>query len=294
MRVLLLHNASSGSEDHTDEKLREQLGERGYEVVASVAKPRELPDVLPRTRCDLVVVAGGDGTVGRAAARLAGRGLPLAILPLGTANNIARTLDIDADAADISTWIDGWRGGMPRAVDLALATVAGRPRPFFEALGFGVFPEVMRIAEQATAAPDRAHELRRDLALFRSMVAAAKPAFYAIETDAGTYSGEYLLVEIMNIPYLGPHLPLSPTSRPDDGALELCLVGEADRAALLALIGDVLDDRPSRVALPTHPVRSLSIREAQSPYHVDGDHFTEPPAFALEVRVQAGAVQLLA
>lgn len=294
MRVVLLHNPSAGSKDHTDDTLREQLGSRGYEVVAIVAKPRELPDVLSHTRCDLVVAAGGDGTVGRAAGKLAGRELPLAILPLGTANNIARTLGIDAEAEELATWIDGWQGRTPRAVDLALATLAGRPKPFLEALGFGVFPEVMHLAEQAEPGRSREHELRRDLALFRSVVEAAKPAFYSLTSDLGDHSGEYLLVEVMNIPYLGPHLPFSPASRPDDGILELCLVGEAERPALLALIADVLADTPPRGTLPTCAIRSLSVRRASAPYHVDGDHFTEPRELDLEVCIRAGAVQVLA
>ena len=44
--------------------------------------------------CDIVAVAGGDGTVGKVARELIEKRIPIAVLPLGTANNIAKSLGI--------------------------------------------------------------------------------------------------------------------------------------------------------------------------------------------------------
>lgn len=70
----------------------------------------------PRTRQEVLVVAGGDGTIGTVAGAFAGTGLPLGILPLGTLNHFAKDLglplEIDAAAAIIAS-------GHSRKVDVA-------------------------------------------------------------------------------------------------------------------------------------------------------------------------------
>ena len=105
MRVTLLHNKSAGSENHSRADLKDSLRRGGHALVDAVSDVEALLVSLADRSCDLVVVAGGDGTVSRAACALADRNLPLAILPLGTANNTARCLGIEGD---IDTLITGW------------------------------------------------------------------------------------------------------------------------------------------------------------------------------------------
>ncbi|HEY7342653.1 MAG TPA: diacylglycerol kinase family protein [Ktedonobacterales bacterium] len=64
---------------------------------------------------DLVVAAGGDGTVGAVASHLAGSELPLAILPLGTANDVARSLYLPMDVAEACVAI---AGALPMDIDV--------------------------------------------------------------------------------------------------------------------------------------------------------------------------------
>ena len=64
---------------------------------------------------DLVVAAGGDGTVGAVATHLAGSELPLAILPLGTANDVARSLYLPMDIAEACVAI---AGALPMDIDV--------------------------------------------------------------------------------------------------------------------------------------------------------------------------------
>ncbi len=63
MRVALLHNASAGSEDHDDAELSEVIRGAWHEVIHLVRRVGELTAALHEEPCDLVVVAGGDGTV---------------------------------------------------------------------------------------------------------------------------------------------------------------------------------------------------------------------------------------
>src|SRR5919112_5545673 len=71
---------------------------------------------------DLVVVGGGDGTVSYAAGRVAGTGIVLGVLPLGTANDLARTLEIPNDLAGACAALaDG------KVVDIDLGRANGQP-----------------------------------------------------------------------------------------------------------------------------------------------------------------------
>jgi YegS/Rv2252/BmrU family lipid kinase len=74
-----------------------QLQGLGFELFEeSTEKPQELANIIRsyRDRVDLVIIGGGDGTLNAAIEGLVDTQLPLGILPLGTANDLARTLQI--------------------------------------------------------------------------------------------------------------------------------------------------------------------------------------------------------
>lgn len=99
----------------------------------------ELADIIRAhaAEVDMVIVGGGDGTLNAAAPGLADTGLPLAILPLGTANDLARTLGIPLDlkeAARVAV------GGRVRRIDLGEVNGV----PFFNVASIGLSVELAR------------------------------------------------------------------------------------------------------------------------------------------------------
>ena len=92
MRITLLHNKSAGSENHAADDIADALSRAGHELIEVISGLEELISSVRARPCDAIAIAGGDGTVGRAACALAGCGIPLAILPLGTANDTAAAL----------------------------------------------------------------------------------------------------------------------------------------------------------------------------------------------------------
>ena len=88
MDVTLIHNPSSGDKNHSAERIRSRIEDAGHRLTYRSVADQDWDDDLGR-QTDLVVVAGGDGTVGEVMKQLAGGATPLAILPAGTANNIA-------------------------------------------------------------------------------------------------------------------------------------------------------------------------------------------------------------
>ncbi len=89
---------------------------------------------------EIVVAAGGDGTVALAARMMAHRGIPLAILPIGTANNIARSVGIRGSIGDL---VGGWTTARRVPFDLGIADGAWGRCQFAEAVGGGLMPTAM-------------------------------------------------------------------------------------------------------------------------------------------------------
>ncbi|HVY25146.1 MAG TPA: diacylglycerol kinase family protein [Polyangiaceae bacterium] len=230
MRVALVHNPNAGKEDHSDADLTKALRSAGHEVTHVVSRLKDLTASLQRSPCDLVVVAGGDGTVGKVACGLAGWQVPLSILPLGTANNTARALGLPRRPKKLAK---SWHGATPVPFDLGLLSDGTLCTRFSEAVGFGVFAQTIALAKRQPLPGDVTETLKRHRKLFKGIAKTLAPRRYDIHADGQDLSGEYLLVEVMNVRYLGPRLDLSPESNPGDGSLELLLVGAEQRDALV-------------------------------------------------------------
>lgn len=101
-RAALVVNAASRTGAEAYERARKRLDELGVRLeegfpIKDPARLGEVLDQLATRDFDLIVVGGGDGTLSSAVDHLAGHGITLGILPLGTANDLARTLQIPTD-----------------------------------------------------------------------------------------------------------------------------------------------------------------------------------------------------
>ena len=112
MRTLLLHNPTAGASHPNADELMRQLKAAGFRPKYQSSKDGYRQTL--RKRWDLVIVAGGDGTVARVARRLRNREIPLAILPIGTANNIARALGLNGDIDSLISHLPTAQAQAPR------------------------------------------------------------------------------------------------------------------------------------------------------------------------------------
>ena len=148
---------------------------------------------------DLVVAAGGDGTVGLIATELLGSQTALGILPLGSVMNIARSLGIPRDLEAAADMI---ANGVVRAIDVG--EVGGRP--FFEAGSVGMnaamFQEAQRIDKGDWSA------------IVRTIWVAIRyrPARMSIDLDNGRIRTRALMVTVSNGPYTGAGMTVAPGS----------------------------------------------------------------------------------
>lgn len=233
MKITLVHNRAAGDGQNADHLIR-LLRDAGHKV-----RHRSSQDDwkrLLKEPADLIVVAGGDGTVARVILAAADREVPFAAIPIGTANNIGKTLGVLGDARElVETWSASPGARLP--FDLgAVAAPWGHYR-FVEAVGGGPVADLIsRGKEIAAAATLLGRETDRALHLLGELVREAPTHHWQIDADGIDLSGDYLAVEVLNIRFVGPNLPLAPEADTGDGQLDLVLIGEDGREPLLAYL----------------------------------------------------------
>ncbi len=291
MRISLFYGEDAGHGVSARE-LREQLTRQGHEIVHVVEKSEADPVI--DGSIELAVAAGGDGTVATAAAAVAGRNTPLAILPLGTANNVARSLGIEGRVPDI---IESWGDAAPRPVDVGLFADGSGERLFLESAGGGLLSagiEALQApdADEYDDYDDLPSKLAASVRRYREILLALKPAPWRLLLDGAPLAGDFLLVEALNMPSAGPRLTLSDAADPSDGFLTIVTAGEQHREVLSNFLRDRIHDRESPPALPTRRARRIEVTRG-SRLHVDGT-LRPSDGGRISIRVESGRLQILA
>ena len=284
MRITLIHNPEAGNGANTAGDLKKLLESGGHAVRYQSAKEDGWKKALKKP-ADLVVVAGGDGTVGRVTRRMAGRSVPIALLPSGTANNIARTLG--QLECPFEALVRGWESGRRVRLDVALAKGPWGERNFVEGLGIGLFASLLGRSE--VAKPKKSKRPVEDaLRRLRRLAEECEAIEVAAELDGKDISGRYVLLEAMNLRYVGPNLHLAPDSQPGDGHFEVVLVTEAERPRLLQYLDQWQEKRERLAVLPSR--RGQRLRLDWSGFELHIDDRLHPKADA-KPRAMAGPVE---
>jgi diacylglycerol kinase family enzyme len=270
VRVTLIHNPGAGRQGAAQGRKLEKLLKRfGHEVRYHSSKEKGLRRVLKKD-ADLVAIAGGDGTVGKVARRMVGRGVPLAVLPSGTANNVARSLGLLG--RHFEELVRGWDEG--RRVKLDIGTAAGPwgERYFVEGVGAGLFADLL--THQGGKAEQRRKKLKVNpvenaLQRLKEQAERAEPVEVRARLDGRDISGAYLMLEAVNLRYVGPNLHLAHDSQPGDGTFEVVMVGEAERPRLVHYLEHWQENRERLAMLPSQRGQRLQIEWTGFPLHID-------------------------
>jgi diacylglycerol kinase (ATP) len=284
MRITVLHNPGAGEGEVSETRLLAALRRAGHEARYHITEEDDLDGIL-QDPGDAVVVAGGDGTVEAVAAHLVGRGVPIGLVPVGTANNIATSLGIRGTP---ETLVASWTPGRTIPVDVGvLRGGGGRDRVFFESAGFGFFPrqvEVFRRTRPDGMDPEAEVDLARTF-WYRDLDDA--PLVDASVTlDGETVEGPFLLVEAMNVPRLGPRLALAPRARPGDGWFDVVLVGDAERTRLRSYLEGLLAGGAPEADLPVRRARHIAVRTSDRYFHRDDEMWSPAGDGVHEVRME--------
>jgi diacylglycerol kinase family enzyme len=280
LRTLLLHNPGAGNAHPDKDELLSRFEAAGFSPSYQSTKDKRYKDAL-RKKWDLVIVAGGDGTVIRVARNLRDRNIPLAILPLGTANNIASVLGLDRGVEEI---VAGLNGAPLKRLDVGLARGPWGKRRFLEAVGFGSIAGAIAHAEGQAAEPKSAKKTlgidmgREEL---QDHLNEAEASRFEVEVDGEVFAGEFLLVEMLNISRTGPALPISFLAEPDDGLLDIVFLFKNDRAPMLKWLED-----PEGTVCPATVRRGREVRLKWEHGHARiDDRVYVPPKSASSIKI---------
>jgi len=228
MRVVLVHNRKAGKGKVPKKDLHAMLEKAGCDIVRAKPGSRKFHEA-PRG-AKLVVAAGGDGAVTKVALALRSTDPPIAIVPLGTANNIARALGVPTDPEEA---IAAWKGADKKEIDVWVAKGPWGERRFIEGCGLGALTRMTHHMDKKSIT---ANTVKEEIAVARkkllTMLRQSKPVAAHVTLDDQELDGKFLLLEALNFSSVGPRLSLSWAADPSDGFLDVSYARESEYDAL--------------------------------------------------------------
>jgi len=226
VKALLVHSPNAGTKPEPAAGLIDQLEKAGF-AISYCEHGRD--DIRSRMiGMEMAIAAGGDGTVASVATEMPDRSLPIAILPMGGSNNIARALGIRQSAEAV---IGGLNNAREKALTVGCVIGPFGKKGFLEAVGIGALNQSIELVDEAPDTPEEKRENGR--AAFRKTLHIATPVYCCVDIDGRRFDGPWLLVEILNIGAIGPRLPFAPRANTQDQVLDVLLVSETDRDAMV-------------------------------------------------------------
>jgi diacylglycerol kinase (ATP) len=226
-----------------------------------------------RGRHDRIIAVGGDGTVQETLNGLleSGASTTLGVVPVGTGNDLARSLGLPRDPADAWTAAIG-RGST--VIDVAHARGAdGRERWFASAGGVGLDAQVAR-AMMRRRGWQRGQAGYLVTALSELWGFSNRPVTITLD-ETETIERRVLLVAVTNGSYYGGGMHIAPDARVDDGLMDLCIVGDIGRFAALGQLPNLYRGRHTEhPAVEMRQARSVTIEGGPDTLiHLDGEPF---------------------
>ena len=284
-RVLVIHNPTAGWRRrlHLSQVLH-HLAELGCSVTVRRTRAPGDAESLARAakeaECDVVVAAGGDGTINEVANGLAGKPIPLAVIPLGTANVLAEEIGMPRSPRRVARVI---AEAPPTPIHLGIAN----GRLFLLMAGVGFDAKVV-----AHVDPRFKRRFGRLAYVLVSLVGLFRfsRSEYHVTVDGETYRAASAI--IANGRYYGGRFSCAPLARLTDPLLHVCLFQRsgplrAMRYGLWLLLGR-LDRLPDFRVVPG---RRIKVEGANGePVQADGDIIAQSP---LKVVPASQAISML-
>jgi diacylglycerol kinase (ATP) len=242
---------------------------------------------------DVVIAAGGDGTVRCIADVLAGTGTPMGLVPLGTGNLLARNLGVDI-SDPISACYDVLNG-TEKSVDVVKASVnrSGEAQVFLVMAGLGYDAAIM--ADTVDVLKDRMGWLAYVEAGIRKLP--GKPVRAAISVDGGAPVRRRIRsVMIGNCGRIMGGIEIFPEAKVDDGVLDLLILAPRGRLGWLGVVAGIFGRNKSETeSVEYFQGKSAEITlEHEQEFQLDGDHLGTGTHLAVTVEPDALKIRMAA
>ncbi|MFT4231561.1 MAG: diacylglycerol kinase family protein, partial [Leucobacter sp.] len=239
---------------------------------------------------DALVVVGGDGTLSLILDEVVGTDVPIALVPAGTGNDLARSLGLPHGSAErAASAADLALRSRTRAIDVAEAECGGLRRRFLTvaALGFDA-----KVSERTNRLRWPRGGARYYLALVIELIR-LRPAPFSLRIDAGSARpATGILVAVANTRSYGGGIPICPEADPADGLLDVTHVRPIGRARLIRLFPMLLRARHAeRPEVVQYRGSTIEVSAPGSAAVVDGERIGEG---SVRFRVLPGALRVFA
>ena len=233
-------------------ELRETQGPGDAERFAAEADPGAF---------DLVVVAGGDGTVNETINGLARSGLPLALIPLGTANVLAAEIGLSTDPAAVARCV---AFGQPRPIALG----AANGRRFILMAGAGFDAHV--VAGVSVPMKRRLGKGAYVLSTLRQLLVFDFPSYEVLSDNTVHHAASVI---VTNARYYGGRFVCAPDASLESATLQVCLFQRGGRLAAIGYALALFSGRLPRLSsYRLIEARRIEVRgRPGEPIQVDGD-----------------------
>ncbi|MGE5263436.1 MAG: diacylglycerol/lipid kinase family protein, partial [Acidobacteriota bacterium] len=234
-RARLIFNPKSGEESGKNSKELVDMVSRlrahgilaGIGLKTSGKAARDLAKEAVENNEELVIVAGGDGTVEDVASQLIGSKTTLGILPTGTMNNLARCLGVPLDIEDACALLGV---GVTRQIDVGRVVSNAKPEVeyFLEAAGVGLSAIVIPTGQ----ALEKGRWGVLPLALRKLFDTKPEPIQIELDDEPAIHASSQI-VTVSNAPMLGKNILIAPDAKMDDGYLDIAIYNEMTKTDLL-------------------------------------------------------------
>lgn len=217
--------------------------------------------------CDVIAAAGGDGTLCEVLQPVVGSGAALAIIPLGTGNDFARTLGMGTAPEQA---IDAIVSGRRWPIDIGRWSQGAKSGYFINVAGCGFDGEVARRVNQGFRS---FHGRNAFLAAILQTLIRYRATKLRLTIDGEVVQVKAMLSAIANARSYGGGMMIAPNAKLDDGLLDLVVVGDLSRTQFVMNFSRVL--RGTHLSHPRvihRQFRHLTIEsEPDAPFLIDGE-----------------------
>lgn len=269
-RALLIINPISGtrSKQGLSSLVAERLAPHGITVAVEETSGAGDAATFATTAAakgyDMVISAGGDGTVNEIAGALSHTSTPLGILPLGSGNGLARSLGIPQDVGEALKII---AEGRTLVCDRGIVNHL----PFYCTFGVGF--------DAAVSEKFATMKRRGRITYIRSVIEEfvkyqSQP--YAISIGGAVITEQAFLIAVCNAPQYGNNAYIAPNANLSDGLLDITVIHSGNPLSTMLVGVDLLTGLIGRnTRIDTFRVSAATITRLKSgPVHIDGDPLT--------------------
>ncbi|MGA2112320.1 MAG: diacylglycerol kinase family protein [Anaerolineales bacterium] len=291
IRAKLIFNANSGRPEDSPQQLASILSEMQEHNILP-----EVFTVLPDSRLEavvqsaikaginLIVVAGGDGTIDSIVGAMVGSSATLGIIPTGTRNNLAFNLGISRDIAESVAIL---REGRRLRIDVGRVR-SGRARHWFlEVMAIGLISDLYPMADEIQHG-----QLGQIGELLSTFISATPSRLRMILDGHQRLDASAHMMLVANMPFFGPHFQISPNVSFQDGRLDLFTFSDMTKLGMLSYAMLSQGGLVENVGIEHFRIREARIRSnPEMPVLADGVLLGKG---SLSVRVYPHALMVMA